>query len=257
MKKQHAPFLVLGILIPLGSVIGIVSGNQDIMSMLVAGTTFLTAWVVAGISLTSHLVDGGSADDRFESMHSRIAIALLFFAIAESAAIITGSLYVLDAYQLAIGVVLLIGILLWVEGTLHYLYTANTVLYFSEKYLVIPLILVFSTLPYLGGLVYILLTGSIVCNYLLIVIPIEIALTAILVSQLIIGYHFRKGYLGIPVILSFIGTVLLLVRMIAWCFVIPQFSSPILQLTGAIAYWVIGLSLLLVKSGSERIRTIT
>ncbi len=184
-------------------------------------------------------------------MNTNLSIALLFLAVSEITAIGVSFIPNPDEFQIAIGLIQLIGVFFWVEGCLLYLYFANHVLEFSDRRLIIPLILVLASLPYLGIETILLILTASLSNKVVITVPLEIFLTSILLSQIIILWYFRKGHLARPVGLGILGNASLLARTILWTITAVTLTHPVLQITAAVGYWFLGVSLVLMKKSED------
>ncbi len=228
----------------------------EISFMISSGLVTLTAIFAACVGLCLFAREGILSDDRFHTLHTNLSIALLFFAIGEVIGVVVEVIVAPGSYQIAIALVQIIGMLFWVEGVIFYLYATNTILEFSNKKLIIPLVLILATIPYVIVQLILQLSSSLIWSHLMVTIPLEIGLTIILISEVIIFYHYRNGYLVIPTFLSIIGTFLILIRIILWSSFIPDFATPILQVLAAIAYWFIGFSLFLVRKGKHVIEAL-
>jgi len=245
---------LVGLLILVFSAIGFFSGNHSFFFIVSSGLAITTAFLMSFFGLFMFAREAIFSDDRFHMLHTNLSMALLFFAVAEVIGVAVRDLP--DIYQIAVGLVQLIGVLLWAEGTAFYLYAANNILEFSDKKLILPLIVILSTLPYIVIQSFLILNSTSVYSHLFVTIPLEIGLTVILISQIIILWHYRKGYFALPLLLSILGTLSILVRTLIWSSVNPSFATSETQLLGILAYWLIGLSLLFVRRGESIVESI-
>lgn len=256
LKKQSLPFLVVGLLILVAVTIALVTDEQNTVFVITSILVALVAFLMSAVGLKLFAREGLVSEDRFHMLHTNIAIALLFFAIAEAIGAAVQVLPSPESYQIALGLIQTIGILLWVEGTIFYLSAANTVLEFSDKRLILPLVLTLSTLPYIFVQLFLILSSGAAGSHLLVTIPLEIGLTVILISESIILWHYRDGYFALPILLSLFGTLSLLTRTVLWSSSGTTLGIPELQMLGIIGYWLIGFSLFLIRKGEDMIETV-
>ncbi|MFW9932093.1 MAG: hypothetical protein ACFFDR_05490 [Candidatus Thorarchaeota archaeon] len=255
LKKQIIPFIMAGLLILVISTISFFA--DETLSFILSSSLVVAIGIL--MSLTGLLLfarEGILNDDKFHMLQTNLAIAVLFFSIAEILGISVEVLGIAASYQIAIGLVQLIGVLLWVEGVVFYLYATNSVLEFSDKKLIMPLILILSAIPYIVVQVFILLSSAMLWSHLIVTILLEIGLTIVVISNLIILYHFRKGFFSLPLLLSIIGTLALLARTIIWSSIFPSYATPAMQIMAAIAYWLIGFSIFLIGKGERLIEAL-
>ncbi|MFW9907507.1 MAG: hypothetical protein ACFFEF_02945 [Candidatus Thorarchaeota archaeon] len=213
-----------------------------IMSLLIIGVALLVSFL--GIWIVSK--DGVLRNDTFLMLNVHLSVALFIFSVSEIIAIWADSLPNPVSSYPVVGVIQLVGVLLWVEGVLIYLNSMNDVLRFTSRRYLLPIILIAISAIYIVFTSAIILLNEITLPYnLLIAVPIEIGFTVTIISMCMLLRWYHRGYLAIPSVLTILGSSLLLWRTLLWGYQIIRIADPYLQFIAIMGYLALGGSLAL------------
>jgi hypothetical protein len=249
LKEPTGLILLIGVVALAAASLSILTGNSQIASGTFSISAIAMAFIMAVLGAWLFVRQGLLSDDKFHMLHTNLSIALIFFGLSEIAITAVAALVDSMIYQIVIGLIQLIGVILWAEGAILYLYATNSILDFSDRRLIVPFIIILSALPYLGIQSFMSVTNMVRSDYLLVAVPLEIGLTIVFLSLLIILWHFRGGFYAKPILLSLAAILLLLTRTVLWCSDTLSLSDVLSQSLAVTAYWLLGFSLLVTYRG--------
>lgn len=256
LKEPTRLILFIGLVALAAASLSLLTGNNQVVSGTLSISAIAMAFIMALLGSWLFVRQGLLSDDKFHMLHTNLSIALIFFGMSEIAITAVASMSDSTIYQIVIGLVQLIGVILWAEGAILYLYATNSILDFSDRRLIVPFIMILSALPYLGIQSIMYFTSMVRSDYLLVAIPLEIGLTMVFLSLLIVLWHFRGGFYARPILLSLAAILLLLIRTILWCSETLALSDVRSQSIAIAAYWLLGFSLLVTYRGEALVDSV-
>ncbi|MHA2423490.1 MAG: hypothetical protein ACXAEF_01805 [Candidatus Thorarchaeota archaeon] len=242
LRDALLPFLILGIVSLVVYLTVRSTADVVMISAASSGLLVLNAFIVATLGIWFVVKEGLNRTDRLLMLNTHLAVGLLIFAVSEVTSILVVQLAEPLAYSFAISIIQLVAVLLWTEGVVVYLYSTNEVLEFAKNRYLIPIVFAVIAIVFIIAGVLTIGIQSFSLGQVLSV-PIAVGLAFILVSMLILLKYYRGGYLAIPTLLTFLGSLLLIVRTLAWGYLGTSFSDPTAQMIATGAYILLGASL--------------
>ena len=182
-------------------------------------------------------------EDPFQVMNLTLSLGLIPFSVADMATVLVSQIPQAEQLSFGIGLIQLLGLLLWVIGTVGYLKASNQVMGYA------------SARATLGGLTI----PSVLCAFLALLssteqssqrnpfesatkVSIWFALTLVVLSMASLLWIFRTGRLSLPLGLGFLGVFLMLIRSLAPVLLWDS-TEPLLQILAVEAYLFLGAAL--------------
>jgi hypothetical protein len=244
LRDALLPFIILALASFIILVVVDAQGDDGLTSLVASILLVIVSFIVSVLAIWKVAKGGLIRNDKFLMLNTNLAVSLLIFALGEVSII---ALYLIgesSTIDLIAGVVQLVAVGLWSQGVLVYLLSTNRVLGFARNKYTIPLMIILIAVFYLivQGLP-ILFSMQPYSVGILLSIPIEIGLTLVVISMVILLRYYRGGYLAIPTLLTILGTILLIVRVLLWGHQILGILEPTSQIIAGAGYLLLGASL--------------
>ncbi len=239
--RRALPFLLSGILIAMIWVILWFLGLNDSLLLMAIFLPPFTALVSGIIGVAYFGQEGFMREDRFHMMNLMLALALVVFAIAETA---TGAIGSSETGYLAIILMQLPGLLLVAIGVVSYLRTITEVLnYRNDKTIAGVIICIpFGLSAVAAAIMAIAVPGALTIGFLVnIMVTAGIGTLALSLGMLVLV--FRQGELAAPLGLAFAAMTLYLARNILWCCFGVTSIEPLFQVLVVESYILLGASI--------------
>ena len=239
--RRALPFLLGSIIIAIIWVVLWFLGLDDSLLLMAIFLPPFAALVSGIIGVAYFGQEGFMREDRFHMMNLMLALALVVFAIAETA---TGAVGSSGTGYLAIILMQLPGLLLVALGVVSYLRAITEVLnYRNDK--TIAGIIIF--IPFGFAAVAAVIVAVAVPEALTIEFLANIMVTAgigtLVLSLGMLMLIFRQGELAAPLGLAFAAILLYLARSILWCCVGIAPLEPLFQILVVESYILLGASI--------------
>ena len=243
--RRALPFLLVGILIAMIWVVLWLLGFDDGLLLMAIYLPPFAALVSGIIGVTYFGQEGFTREDKFQMMNLMLALALVVFAIAETATGVIGSN---ETGYLAIILMQIPGLLLAALGIATYLRAITEVLnYRNDKTIAGAIICI----PYGFSAVIALIMAVAIPGSLTIEFLVNLAVTAgigtLVLSLGMLMLVFRQGELSAPLGLAFAAILLYLARNILWCCFGVTSIEPQFQILIVESYILLGASISVAK----------
>ena len=233
------PFLLGGILIAMIWVVLWFLGLDDILFLMAIYVPPFAALVAGIIGVAYFGQEGFMREDRFHMMNLMLALALVVFAIAETATGVIGSS---ETGYLAIILMQLPGLLLVALGVASYLRAITEVLNIRNDKTVASIIFIpvgFFTVA--GAITAIAVPGALTVEYLVNIV-VTAGIGSIVLALGMLLWIFRQGELAAPLGFAFIAMLLYLTRGVLWCWFGFTPLGPLFQVLVVESYILLGVS---------------
>ncbi|MDF1540732.1 MAG: hypothetical protein P1Q69_17685 [Candidatus Thorarchaeota archaeon] len=244
LRNAPLPFILMAVASFFILVIVDAIGDDNLPSAVASILMVFVSFVVSALAIWMVARDGLMRNDRFLMVNTHLAVSLLIFAISEVAGIVLNQLGELSQVILLAGVVQLVAVGLVAEGMMEYLLSTNQVLEFAKSRYAIPLLVLVVTSFFVvvqGG--FLIISSQVYPLGLVLSIPLEIGLTIVAISMIILLRYYRGGFLVIPMLLTILGTLLLLARTLLWGFQLMELLNPTSQIIAGAGYLLLGAAL--------------
>ncbi len=239
--RRALPFLLGGILIASIWVVLWFLGLDDGLLLIAIYIPPFAALVSGIIGVAYFGQEGFMREDRFHMMNLMVALALVVFAIAETATGVIGSN---ETGYLAIILMQLPGLLLVALGVASYLRAITEVLnYGNDKAIAGVIICIPSGFSAVAAIIMaIAVPGALTIEFLVNIIVIA-GIGALVLSLGMLMLIFRQGELAAPLSLAFSAMLLYLMRNILWCCFGVTSIEPLFQILVVESYILLGASI--------------
>ena len=237
--RRAMPFLLGGILIAMIWVVLWFLGLDDILFLMAIYVPPFAALVAGIIGVAYFGQEGFMREDRFHMMNLMLALALVVFAIAETATGVIGSS---ETGYLAIILMQLPGLLLVALGVASYLRAITEVLNIRNDKTVASIIFIpvgFFTVA--GAITAIAVPGALTVEYLVNIV-VTAGIGSIVLALGMLLWIFRQGELAAPLGFAFIAMLLYLTRGVLWCWFGFTPLGPLFQVLVVESYILLGVS---------------
>jgi len=239
--RQALPFLLGGILIAMMWVVLWFLGLDDSLLLMAIFLPPFAALVPGIIGVAYFGQEGFMREDRFHMMNLMLALALVVFAIAETATGVIGSS---EAGHLAIILLQLPGLLLVALGVASYLRAITDVLNYRNNRTMIGIIVCvpigFSAVA--AAIMAIAVPGALTIEFL-VNIMVAAGIGALVLTLGMLVLVFRQGELAAPLGLALVAMLLYLARTILWCYFGITPLEPLFQILVVESYILLGASI--------------
>jgi len=239
--RRALPFFLGGILVAMIWVVLWFLGLDDSLLLMTIFLPPFSALASGIIGVAYFSQEGFMREDRFHMMNLMLALALIVFAIAETA---TGAIGSSETGYLAIILMQLPGLLLVALGVARYLGAITEVLnYRNDKAIAGGIICIpFGFFAVAGAIMAIAVPEALTVESL-VNIMVAAGIGSIVLTLGMLLWVFRQGELAAPLGLAFIAMLLYLARSILWCWFGFTPLGPMFQVLVVESYILLGASI--------------
>ena len=195
-------------------------------------------------------------EDRFHAMNVWMALGLVVFSLAEITGFLIRIIESSTEIVFTIGLVQMPALLLWGVGAIGYLRSSNSALGVFTGNRIGSILFVVTAISGLALVVIMtLINPSQNLLTTIVSVPMIAGLGIILCVLGGIIWIFREGLIARPLILMFLGVLMLLIRSLFWGFVAYSPGSPFDYITAIEGYILVGASLAAASSLDEVFKT--
>ena len=239
--RRALPFFLIGSLIAVIWAVLWFLGLDDSLLLVAIFLPPFSALASGIIGVAYFGQEGFMREDRFHMMNLMLALALVVFAIAETA---IGVIGISEAGCLAINLMQLPGLLLVALGVVSYLRAITEVLKFRNDRTIAGIIIgiPFGFFAAFGAIMAIAVPGSMTVESLVNIV-VAAGIGTLVLTLGILVLVFRQGELAAPLGLAFIAMLLYLARNVLWCCVGFTPLEPLFQVLVVESYILLGASI--------------
>jgi len=248
--SRALPFLLSGILIAMIWAILWFLGLDDSLLLMAIFLPPFSALACGIIGVAYFGQEGFMREDRFHMMNLMLALALVVFAIAETATGVIGSS---ETGYLAIILMQLPGLLLVALGVTSYLRAVTEVLNYRNNKTIAGVIICipFGFSAVAAAIIVIAIPGAMTVESLVNIIVTAGIGTLVLALGMLVSI-FRQGELAAPLGLAFLAMLLYLTRSILWCCFGFTPLEPLFQILVVESYILLGSSISVARRLQDR-----
>ncbi|MHA2323742.1 MAG: hypothetical protein ACXACG_19115 [Candidatus Thorarchaeota archaeon] len=257
--KYAASIIFIGFAILMVAEVLYFTGMNSVLSTMTTALSPIIALFLGILGLNFFGRESLVKEDRFHAMNVWMALGLVVFSLAEITGFLIRIIESSTEIVFTIGLVQMPALLLWgvgAIGAIGYLRSSNSALgVFTGNRI--------------GSVLFIVtaISGLALVVILTLVNPSQNLLTTIVSVPMIAGlgiilcvlggiiWIFREGLIARPLILMFLGVLMLLIRSLFWGFVVYSPGSPFDYITAIEGYILVGASLAAASSLDDVYKT--
>lgn len=242
--KYAAIIIFTGFVILMVAEVLYFTGMSTVLSAMTAALSPFTALFLGIIGLNFFGRESLVKEDRFHAMNVWMALGLVVFSLAE----LTGFLIRITESSteifFTIGLVQMPALLLWGVGVIGYLRSSNSALGVFTGNRIGSILFIVTAISSLALVVILILINpsqNLLATF--VSVPMIVGLGVILCVLGGIIWILREGLIARPLILMFLGVLMLLIRSLFWGIVTYSPGSPFDYVTAIEGYILVGASL--------------
>ncbi len=242
--KNSAIFIFTGFVILMVAEVLYFSGMTTILTVMTTVLSPIIALFLGIIGLNFFGRESLVKEDRFHAMNVWMALGLLVFSLAE----ITGVLIRITENSteifFAIGLVQMPALLLWGVGVVGYFRSSNSALGVFTGNGIGSILVIVTAISGLALVVIMTLINpsqSLLTTFVSVPMIVGLGITLCVLGGII--WILREGLIARPLILMFLGILMLLIRSLFWGFVAYSPGTPFDYVTAIEGYILVGASL--------------
>jgi hypothetical protein len=242
--KYAASFIFTGLAILIVAEILYFAGMHSVLTTLTTALTPIIALFLGIIGLNFFGRESLVKEDRFHAMNVWMALGLVVFSLAEIAGVLIRITDSPSDIFFTVGLVQMPALLLWGLGVVGYLRSSSSALgVFNGSRLGSILIFVaaLTSLVLIVIITFIHPSQSMLITFVSVPMMVGLGITLSILGGIV--WILREGLIAKPLILMFLGVLLLLIRSLFWGFVSFCPGSPFDYLTAIEGYVLVGAAL--------------
>jgi len=242
--KYAAIIIFTGFLILVIAEVMYFTGLRSLLNVLTTTLSPVIAFLLGIIGLNFFGRESLVKEDRFHAMNVWMALGLIVFSLAETAGVLIRYSGMPIEICFTVGLVQMPALLLWGLGVVGYLRSSNSALRVITGNRIGSILVMIVALAGLGMTVIISVikpAQNLLITFVSVPMVVGLGATLFILGGLV--WILREGLIARPLILMFLGVLMLFIRSIFWAFIQYCPGSPFDYMTVIEGYVLVGAAL--------------